>query len=125
MPNNDTKNTRAGSPAGGYCLQRTRRRLARLLWALFYLAIGLGAGALFISELLADKSGWDYMDYIVLAVSGGLCLGGLAAAVYEGYTNLRDFLFPAEKPPGPVHPFTASLSRSGFGRQGIVCHGGR
>lgn len=52
----------------------------RLLWALFYLAIGLGAGALFIRELLADKSGWDYMDYIVLAVSGGLCLGGLAAA---------------------------------------------
>lgn len=96
MPNNDTKKQGAGSPAGGYCLQRTRRRLARLLWALFYLAVGLGAGALFIRELLADKSGWDYMDYIVLAISGGLCLGGLAAAVYEGYTNLRDFLFPAK-----------------------------
>ena len=65
MRNNDTKKQRASSPAGGYCLQRTRRRLARLLWALFYLAVGLGAGALFISELLADKSGWDYMDYIV------------------------------------------------------------
>ena len=74
MRNNDTKKQRAGSPAGGYCLQRTRRRLARLLWALFYLAIGLGAGALFIRELLADKSGWDYMDYIVLAVSGGRSL---------------------------------------------------
>ena len=96
MRNNDTKKQRASSPADGYCLQRTRRRLARLLWALFYLAVGLGAGALFISELLADKSGWDYMDYIVLAVSGGLCLGGLAAAVYEDYTNLRDFLFPAK-----------------------------
>lgn len=96
MKINDAKNQRSNGPAGGYCLQRTRRRLARLLWALFYLGIALISGALFMGQLMADKSNWDYMEYIVLVVSGVLCAGGLVAAVYEGYTGLRDFLFPAK-----------------------------
>ena len=62
MKINDAKSQRSNGPAGGYCLQRTRRRLARLLWALFYLGIALISGALFMGQLMADKSNWDYME---------------------------------------------------------------
>ena len=31
-------------PQGGYCLDRTRKRLARLLWSLLYLLLAAGCG---------------------------------------------------------------------------------
>ena len=108
MPNNDTQKQegRGSSPAamlaayqgGGW---------ARLLWALFFIWPSAWAPArcLSVSCWRISRDG-----LYGLYRSGGQrrpLSARLAAAVYEGYTNLRDFLFPAKAAwPGPsVHSF--------------------
>lgn len=90
------KKQQPNGPEKGYCLQRTRHRLARLAWAALYLVIGMACGALFISQLMGDKTGWEPTDYVILIIAGLLGLGGLLAGLYEGYTDLRDAFFPAK-----------------------------
>uniref|UniRef100_UPI004056C055 small multi-drug export protein n=1 Tax=Agathobacter sp. TaxID=2021311 RepID=UPI004056C055 len=89
------KKQQPDGPEEGYCLQRTRRRLARLVWAALFLFIGIAVTAVFVFQVQADKSGWEIMDYVVLVISGGVGLGGIIAGLYEGYTDIRDALFPA------------------------------
>lgn len=81
-------------PAEGYCLQRTRRRLARLVWAALFLLIGLAVGVFFFDRLQSDRSRWGAEDYFTLAAAGCLAAGALAAGLYEGWTDLRDALVP-------------------------------
>lgn len=81
-------------PEEGYCLQRTRRRLARLVWAALFLLIGIACGTVFMVQVTGDRSGWEAMDYVTLAVAGVIGLGGIAGGLYEGYTDLRDAFFP-------------------------------
>lgn len=88
------KKQQPDGPEEGYCLQRTRRRLARLVWAALFLVIGLACGAVFVVQVTGDKSGWDAMDYATLAVAGVIGLGGIAGGLYEGYTDLRDAFWP-------------------------------
>lgn len=83
-------------PAEGYCLQRTRRRLARLVWAALFLLIGLAAGVFFFDRLQSGRSRWGAEDYFTLAAAGCLAAGALAAGLYEGYTDLRDALVPEQ-----------------------------
>ncbi len=88
------KKQQPDGPEEGYCLQRTRYRLANLGWAALFLVIGGGLAALFLYQAPADKSGWELADYGTFAVAGIGGFGFLAAAVYEGWTSLRDALFP-------------------------------
>ncbi len=88
------KKQQPDGPEGGYCLQRTRYRLANLGWAALFLVIGGGLAALFLYQAPADKSGWELADYGTFAVAGIGGFGFLAAAVYEGWTSIRDALFP-------------------------------
>ncbi len=88
------KKQQPNGPEEGYCLQRTRYRLANLGLAALFLVIGAGLGALFLYQAPADKSDWELADYGTLAVAGIGGVGFLAAAIYEGWTSIRDALFP-------------------------------
>ena len=83
-------------PQGGYCLDRTRKRLARLLWALLYLLIGLAGGVCFYMQMQEDRGGWELKDWAFTIFSVVLCLGGTALGLYEAFTDLRDAFFPAK-----------------------------
>lgn len=90
------KKQQPNGPEEGYCLQRTRRRLARLVWAALFLFIGIAVTVVFISKIQEGKSGWEIMDYVVLVIAGAVGLGSIIAGLYEGYTDIRDALFPAK-----------------------------
>lgn len=78
----------------GYCMSRTRGRLAWLLWSLLCLFISLSLGAVFVMGMGQDRDYWELMDYVTLVISGGgtivLCLFG----IYLGYVAVRDAFFP-------------------------------
>ena len=90
---------RKNNPHGveeGYCLSRTRKRLTWLIWALVVLFIAAALGALFCVGLQQDRTYWETMDYVTLAVSGGgAVLMGLLG-LWLGYTAIRDSFFPAK-----------------------------
>ena len=88
------KKQQPDGPEEGYCLQRTRRQLARLGWALLYLLIAACCGVVFFMQLQADRSAWRLEDWAVLAVSGVVAFGGLLLGVYETCTDPRDAFFP-------------------------------
>lgn len=83
-------------PEEGYCLQRTRRRLARLGWSLLYLVIGFCCGVVFFTQLREERSAWVVEDWAMLVVSGVVALGASLLCVYETYTDLRDALSPGK-----------------------------
>ena len=58
-------------PQGGYCLDRTRKRLARLLWALLYLLLAAGCGVVFFLGLGEDRTAWTLKDWAMEGVAGG------------------------------------------------------
>lgn len=84
------------APQGGYCLDRTRKRLGRLLWSLLYLLLAAGCGVVFFVSLQEDRAGWEAMDWARLIVSGGGTVVFAACCVYETVTDLRDAFFPAK-----------------------------
>lgn len=91
------KKRRPGTvPQGGYCLDRTRKRLARLAWALLYLIIAFCCGAVFFMQLQEDRAAWELEDWAMLIVSGVISLGAALLCLYETYTDLRDALCPAK-----------------------------
>lgn len=83
-------------PQGGYCLDRTRKRLARLLWSLLYLFFGFAGGVCFYMQMQEDRSLWEFKDWAFTIFTVILCLGGVILCVIETYMDLRDALFPAK-----------------------------
>lgn len=81
-------------PQGGYCLDRTRKRLARLLWSVLYLLLAAGCGVVFFMGFGEEKE--EIADWAVWIVSGGGFLLFAGCCLYETYTDLRDALFPAK-----------------------------
>jgi len=90
------KKQQPNGPEEGYCLQRTRNRLAWLGWALLYLLFALAGGVCFYVQMQEDRSLWGIKDWAFTIFTAILCLGGTALSLYEGYTDLRDVLFPAK-----------------------------
>lgn len=82
------------APQGGYCLDRTRKRLGRLLWSLLYLLLAAGCGVVFFMGFGEDKT--ELSDWAVWIVSGGGFILFAVCCLYETYTDLRDALFPAK-----------------------------
>lgn len=81
-------------PQGGYCLDRTRKRLARLLWSVLYLFLAAGGGVVFFMGFGEEKA--ELSDWAVWIVSGGAFLLFTGCFLYETYTDLRDALCPAK-----------------------------
>ena len=80
--------------AEGYCLNRTRKRLTWLIWALLAAALGAGLVCMLVVGLRQDRTYWETSDYGTLAVCG---IGGpllLLLGLYLGYTAVRDACFP-------------------------------
>ena len=80
-------------PQGGYCLDRTRKRLARLLWSVLYLLLAAGGGAVFFMGFGEEKT--EISDWAVWIVSGGAFVLFAGCFLYETYTDLRDAFCPA------------------------------
>lgn len=81
-------------PEGGYCLEKTRKRLASLGLAVIVLALGFCIAVYIFMMLKEDTSTWETMEYVKLAVGG---LGGLAlllGGIYTAYTSVRDAFWP-------------------------------
>lgn len=81
-------------PEGGYCLEKTRKRLASLGLAVIVLALGFCVAVYIFMMLKEDTNTWEAMDYVKLAVGG---LGGLAlllGGIYTAYTSVRDAFWP-------------------------------
>ena len=83
------------APEGSYCLDRTRKGLAKLFWALLYLFFGFAGGVCFYMQMQEDRSLWEIKDWAFTVFSVVLCLGGAALGLAEAYTDLRDAFFPA------------------------------
>ena len=81
-------------PQGGYCLDRTRKRLARLLWSMLYLFLAAGGGVVFFMGFGEEKT--EISDWAVWIVSGGAFVLFAGCFLYETYTDLRDAFFPAK-----------------------------
>ncbi|NBI09263.1 hypothetical protein D1641_04420 [Colidextribacter sp. OB.20] len=81
------------APEGGYCLDRTRKRLARLLWSLLYLLLAAGCGVVFFMGFGEEKE--ELMDWAVWLVSGGGFAVFMVCFVIETWMDLRDAFFPA------------------------------
>ena len=91
------KKRRPGQPPqGGYCLDRTRKGLAKLLWALLALFFGFAGGLVFYMQMGEDRSAWELSDWAYTVFSAALCLGATALGLYEAYTDLRDAFCPAK-----------------------------
>lgn len=93
------KKQQPDGPEEGYCMQRTRMRLANLVWAVLFLLISLCVGVYFVAEIQerldeGGLSGQEFSFYGQLAVAAVISLAAFAAAIYEGFTALRDALFP-------------------------------
>lgn len=82
------------TPQGGYCLDRTRKRMARLLWSLLYLLLAAGCGVVFFMGFGEEKT--EISDWAVWIVSGGGFAVFMVCFAIETYTDLRDALFPAK-----------------------------
>lgn len=82
-------------PAAGYCLQRTRQRLTRLLWALLYFFIAVCCGVFFGVTFMEDRAGWGMEEYAKLIVSCIAAVVFLICGIYETYTDIRDAVSPA------------------------------
>lgn len=54
----------------GYCLSRTRKRLTWLIWAFLVLAVSVTLFCSLKVGLEQDKTYWETMDYVTLAVCG-------------------------------------------------------
>lgn len=79
----------------GYCLSRTRKRLTWLIWAFLVLAVSVTLFCSLKVGLEQDKTYWETMDYVTLAVCG---VGGpllLIGGFFLGYIAVRDTFFPA------------------------------
>lgn len=83
-------------PEGGYCLDRTRKGLAKLFWALLYLFFGFAGGVCFYMQMQEDRALWELGDWGFTIFSAVLCLGGTALGLFEAYTDLRDAFCPAK-----------------------------
>lgn len=88
------KKQQPDGPDGGYCLDRTRKRLARLVWALLYLLLAAGCGVVFFMGFGEEKE--EIADWAVWIVSGGGFVLFTGCCLYETVTDLRDALFPAK-----------------------------
>ena len=80
----------------GYCLDRTRKGLAKLFWAFLYLFFGFAGGVCFYMQMREGRSLWKLEDWAFTIFSAVLCLGGTALGLFEAYTDLRDAFFPAK-----------------------------
>ncbi len=81
--------------AEGYCLSRTRKRLTWLIWSLLVLLLAGGMLVMLWVGLGQDRTNWETMDYITLALCGA---GGplfLLGGFYLAYVAIRDSFFPA------------------------------
>lgn len=84
------------APEGSYCLDRTRKGLAKLFWALLYLLFGFAGGVCFYMQMQEDRTLWELGDWGFTIFSAVLCLGGTALGLFEAYTDLQDAFFPAK-----------------------------
>lgn len=77
-----------------YCRNRSRDRLGYVFLGLLLLFFGFCVGVYGVTQLGEDRTGWDSMEYIKMAVGWLACLGLTAAGIYECWTSVRDAFFP-------------------------------
>ena len=90
------KKQQPDGPEEGYCLQRTRTRLSRLVLALLALLFAGLMGFLFVGSLIWEQpmEAWDMEDFGIWIFSGVACLVCVALGGVIGYGAIRDAFFP-------------------------------
>lgn len=83
-----------GTESGGYCRSITRKKLMSLWLAALLLFMGLAVCIYGWMELQADKSAWDYMEYVKLVIGWIAGLFLLGAGIATVYTAFRDAFWP-------------------------------
>lgn len=89
-----TDGKRKTLPDRSYCLEKTRGRLLSLWLALLLLFLGMSAGVYGWMRMGEDRSAWDYMEYVKMAIG---CLGALfltVSGIWTAFTALRDAFWP-------------------------------
>lgn len=81
-------------PEDGYCMEKTRKRLASLGIAILLLFFGVCLCVYGMVLVQSDKSGWEIAEYakLVIGLLGGV--GFLASGIGTAYIALRDAFFP-------------------------------
>lgn len=82
------------SVTGSYCLSRTRQRLVYVLLGVLLLFLAFCMGVYGYSSFEEGTSWWGFTEYLKFVVCIVAVVGFTAAGIYEGYTAIRDFLFP-------------------------------
>lgn len=85
------KKKHPGPPQGGYCLDRTRKRLSGLGWGCLILLIGLAVGVYGITLLFEEKETMDYIYIGIAAIAALICC---VLAVVQSVISVRDAFFP-------------------------------
>ncbi len=79
---------------GSFCLKKTRGRILLLYISFLFIAAGIVCiiSSLYsYANLSADRGAFEYIVSTAIFVIG---IGCIVMAVYEGYSNVRDFFFP-------------------------------
>ncbi len=82
--------------AEGYCLSRTRKRVAWIFWSVLVLLLGVCAAAGFFIGIQQDQAYWDAEDYGTLIVCAVAAVLLLAGGIYMMVTAVRDVFFPGK-----------------------------
>ncbi len=77
-----------------YCRNITKKKLMSLWLAALLLFLGASACVYGWMQLGADKSGWDYMEYIKLVIGWGGAVFFFASGAGTAYTAVRDAFWP-------------------------------
>lgn len=88
------KKQNPGMPRGGYCLEKTRKRLSSLGLAAIVLLLGFCCCVYVWMELEEGTAGWETMDYVKMAIGG---IGGLVfflCGIVTAFTSVRDAFWP-------------------------------
>ncbi len=88
------KNSPVSQQPHTYCLDRAKGQAGNFLWGVVILFLGVCVGVYGCTQIGADKTGWDYMEYVKMGVgllfgAGLLVLGGCMI-----FVSLRDSLQP-------------------------------
>ncbi len=83
-----------GMPAGGYCLEKTRKRLSYLGIAAVVLFFGFCACVYAWIMFQEDRTAWETMEYVKLIAGGVSGPALLLLGIYTAYTAIRDTFWP-------------------------------
>lgn len=79
-----------------FCMKKVKGRILLLYWSLLFIAAGVVCIISSIYSYGNMSDDWGALEYAVSIAIFIIGIGCILGAIYEGYSNVRDFFFPAK-----------------------------